>query len=229
MLIGQGRQTNQVVLDAQGSTFELPFSIRLNAFKIEYYEPRDLQIQNRQGNRWKLPMETNAQLDLGSGLAKITIVRQFRNFKLNLENNIRKPIDSTEPGYNPAVEVLIEYPNGRKMTRYVFEQFGGHSNPQDDFVLSYSGVVRDYTSDLAVIQNNQIVTGKIIEVNHPLHYGGYYFYQQSYDTQDGIYSILEVVSDSGLSIVYAGYLMLCTGAFWHFWLRHLLRRPTHAN
>ena len=28
-------------------------------------------------------------------------------------------------------------------------------------------------------------------------------------------------SNSGLSVVYAGYLTLIAGVFWHFWLRHL--------
>ncbi len=229
MVIGQSEETDQVLAGTDGPTVQLPFSIRLNEFKIEYYEPKILQVRTRQGSTWKIPVEENARFDLPGQLGKITIIRQFRNFKMTLDNNIRKPVDSNEPGYNPAVEVQIQYPDGRKMTRYVFEQVGGHSYPQDDFQLTYTGMVRDYTSDLAVIKNGQIVAGKTIEVNHPLHYGGYYFYQQSYDTQDGLYSILEVVSDSGLSIVYSGYLMLGAGVFWHFWFRHLARRPKDGN
>jgi len=90
-------------------------------------------------------------------------------------------------------------------------------------------MVRDYISNVIVIKNGQMVAYKNIEVNHPLHYGGYYFYQQSYDTQEGQYTILQVVSDSGLSIVYSGYLMLGIGVFWHFWFRHLLRRSKDGN
>jgi hypothetical protein len=104
----------------------------------------------------------------------------------------------------------------------------------NDFKIEYyqsqhPDTVRDYISDVSVIQHGRPVACKIIEVNHPLHYGGYYFYQQSYDTQDGQYTILSVVSDSGLSIVYSGYLMLGVGVFWHFWLRHLARRPKDGN
>jgi hypothetical protein len=31
-----------------------------------------------------------------------------------------------------------------------------------------------------------------------------------------------VVSDSGLNLVYGGYLMLVAGVFWHFWGRRAL-------
>jgi hypothetical protein len=85
-------------------------------------------------------------------------------------------------------------------------------------------MVRDYISDLAVIENGKIVAEKNVEVNHPLHFGGYYFYQHSYDAQAAQYSILMVVSDAGLSVVYLGYLMLCAGVIWHFWLRDIFKK-----
>ena len=62
---------------------------------------------------------------------------------------------------------------------------------------------------------------KSIEVNKPLHYGGYLFYQQGYDGDAGRYTVLGVTSDKGLGIVFLGYILLCTGVFWHFWLRHI--------
>jgi hypothetical protein len=31
-----------------------------------------------------------------------------------------------------------------------------------------------------------------------------------------------VVSDTGLNLVYAGYLILCGGVFWHFWARPII-------
>ena len=36
------------------------------------------------------------------------------------------------------------------------------------------------------------------------------------------YTILQVVSDSGLNLVYGGYVMLIAGVFWHFWGRRAL-------
>ena len=75
-----------------------------------------------------------------------------------------------------------------------------------------------YTSELEIVKDGRVVAAKNIEVNHPLHYGGYHFYQQSYgEDRLGVYTVLMVVSDSGLNLVYSGYTMLIVGVFWHFW------------
>jgi len=140
MLIYQGQESNKVITEKDSRIKELPFSIRLKEFRVDYYEPK--------------------------------------------------------------------YPR----------------QPQDKFLLSCRGAVRDYISSLAVIENDEIVAEKNVEVNHPLHYGGYYFYQYSYDTQAGQYSVFMVVSDTGLGLVYGGYVMLCAGVIWHFWLRDIFKK-----
>ena len=140
MLIYQGQESNKVITEKDSRIKELPFSIRLKEFRVDYYEPK--------------------------------------------------------------------YPR----------------QPQDKFLPSCRGAVRDYISSLAVIENNKTVAEKDVEVNHPLHYGGYYFYQYSYDAQAGQYSVLMVVSDTGLGLVYAGYVMLCAGVIWHFWLRDIFKK-----
>jgi len=53
----------------------------------------------------------------------------------------------------------------------------------DDFDVQYyreSDMPSDYKSWLSVIKNGQVVKQQDIEVNHPLKYGGYTFYQSSY-------------------------------------------------
>ncbi len=84
--------------------------------------------------------------------------------------------------------------------------------------------VQDYISDIQVIKDGTIVAEKSIEVNHPLHFGGYHFYQGSFDALSHKYTVLTVVSDAGLNLVYAGYLAIGIGVFWHFWLRHLFAK-----
>jgi cytochrome c biogenesis protein ResB len=84
--------------------------------------------------------------------------------------------------------------------------------------------VRDCISDVQVVKNGNVVAEKSIEVNHPLHFGGYHFYQNSYDAEGHKYTVLSVVSDTGLNFVYAGYLALGIGVFWHFWVRHIFTK-----
>jgi cytochrome c biogenesis protein ResB len=89
--------------------------------------------------------------------------------------------------------------------------------------------VRAYISDVQVIKDGNVVAEKSIKVNHPLHFGGYHFYQSFFDTEGHRYTVLSIVSDTGLNLVYAGYLMLGIGVFWHFWLRHIFTRRINGN
>jgi hypothetical protein len=89
--------------------------------------------------------------------------------------------------------------------------------------------VKDYRSDLSVLEEGETAVRKVVEVNHPLHYGGYRFYQASYGTEAGrSYTVLSVSSDSGVNMVYLGFILLTAGAFWWLWggptVRHFTRR-----
>ncbi|MBS3906787.1 MAG: cytochrome c biogenesis protein ResB [Syntrophaceae bacterium] len=56
----------------------------------------------------------------------------------------------------------------------------------DDFRVTFydlkgpEKLVKEYTSDLTILENGKEVLKKTIEVNHPLHYKGLAFYQSSY-------------------------------------------------
>ncbi|MBA7703991.1 Cytochrome c biogenesis protein Ccs1 [subsurface metagenome] len=138
-----------------------------------------------------------------------------------MEDDQREAIDAPDGEPMPALEVIIARPDGSQLKRYVFEPSQGYMYSEDNFQLSYQRMVSDYISELQIIENDKVVAEKNIEVNHPLKFGGYHFYQSSYDAEAGQYTVLEVVSDSGLNLVYAGYLMLCVGVFWQLWLRRL--------
>ncbi len=224
MRIPEGHSDNHVILEDNKQIKELPFSIELKDFQIEYYKPEYLYIQTRDGQGWRIPVEIDTEFPLGPELGTVKILRAFENFKITIEGESRKIIDDPQPGSNPALEVQITSPDGQVTTRYVFERFGGHARPEDKFALSYRRVISDYISRLRVIKDNKVAAEKDIEVNHPLSFGGYHFYQHSYDSEAGRYTVLMVVSNTGLAVVYAGYWMLCMGVIWHLWLRHIIAR-----
>ena len=217
MQIYEGHSDNRVISEDK-EIRELPFYIGLKDFRIEYYKPDYLRVQNRQGKIWMLPVVIGAEYSLGPEYGTIKILRVFENFKIQIDGENRVAVDDPSPGSNPALEVQINTPDGQATTRYVFERFPGHMNPDDELFFNYQRVISEYTSELQVIRDGRVVAEKDIQVNHPLHYGGYHFYQLDYDHQAGRYTILEVTSDSGLTSIYAGYLMLCIGLCWHFWI-----------
>ena len=220
MYVFEGHMENHVELE-NGTAFELPFSIGLKDFRIEYYKIGDLYIQTRQGDFWSFPAEEDKEFSLGPDFGTVKILRVFENFRINLEDENRTAIDDPGSGSNPAIHVQVTPPGGQPATRYVFENFQGHMDPGDELFMAYGRDISDYISELQVIENNRAVKEKNIEVNHPLHYGGYHFYQQDYDHDEGRYSVLQVTSDSGLTFVYSGYFMLCIGIFWYFWFTKL--------
>jgi hypothetical protein len=124
--------------------------------------------------------------------------------------------------------VLAELPFSIYLKDFRIEYYSNESYLQ---VEKRAGI-RDYFSDLILLEGEKQIVRKTIEVNHPLHYGGYHFYQHSYDPKKGLYTILTVYSDNGLNLVYAGYLMLSLGVLWQFWFRYIgayLKRCVSGN
>jgi len=228
MAILENHSENRVTLEDIEQTKELPFHIELKDFRIEYYEPAYLEVQTGQAQSKKIPAEVGGEIDLGNELGTAKIVRMFENFKMAIEDGNTIAYEDPHPGSNPALEVQITQPDGQVTTQWVFSLFPGHSHVQTKLQLKYSRpayrAISDYVSELQVIENDKVVAEKDIEVNHPLHYGGYHFYQSSYDDKAMQYTILQVVSDTGLYVVYAGYWMLCIGVIWLMWLRHIVSK-----
>ena len=226
MMIYEQTAKDSIVDEDDNVLMKLPFSIYLEDFRIEYYKSRSyLQVENKNGNRLQIPDEAGQELSLNE--SEIKILRVFKNLKISIVDGKKVAIDSTKPGINPVIKINIELPDGSSKRKYIFSQF-----PQDaysdaglkfTYVSQLKAPVKDYLSDLILLEGEKQIIKKTIEVNHPLHYGGYHFYQHSYDPEKGQYTILTVYSDSGLNLVYAGYLMLCSGALWHFWFRHFLK------
>ena len=232
MLISEGNSEKEVTAeDFRHKLGELPFSIKLKDFRVEYYQtdedsvPR-LYIRTQEKRDLQLVAKVGEEISLGRDSGKLKVVRTFRNFKIRIEGEEKIVTDQGQGGENPAVEVEIELPDGNSYTRYVFGRFADfdHGEDEDGLQLSYvpkgPRVIRDYFSDVVVIEDGKELKSKTIEVNHPLHYGGYHLYQHSYDSEAHKYTILSVTSDSGLYAVYGGYWLLCMGVLWQFWFRH---------
>jgi len=214
-------QFNKVVDDTRIK--RLPFDVRLTEFRTEYYLPANLYVWTRQGGYWKLPVETEKEFLLGPDVGSITVVKTFENCKIRTDRGTVEAFEDPDPGSNPALHIRITYPDGSQVDRFVFERFPGHGHTDDKFTFSYQRTVKDWVSCLQILKAGKVIASKDIEVNHPMHFAGYNFYQHSYDPQENRYTVLMVASDTGLLFVWIGFLMLTIGAFWHFWLRPIFK------
>ncbi len=217
-----------------GRIFSLPFDIKLNDFRMEYYDTPRLTVRSEDGRAYALdPVEVGERFKLPDNTV-ITIVQKFGNLKLRMDKGGYVAYDDKGPGLNPAIKTRVQYADGTKEEQFAFANFSGEMGRKRrlSMRLANVGMVRDYFSDLQVIRDGEVVLTKTIQVNDPLHYGGYHFYQSAYDDREERYTVLSVMSDSGLYIVYAGLWVMGIGVMWNMWLRpvmsYLNKRKTSA-
>jgi hypothetical protein len=202
--------------DADPRLGKLPFALRLTDFRIEYYSG-DVVIQGQGQQVWRVLAEAGTEYHLGDH-GTVTILETYQNLKLRMDNGQMVPYDQPGSDENPAVRLLFRYPDGTEEKRYVFANSPGHSQSDGRWGLQYQRMIKDYFSDLEVVENGQVVERKTIEVNYPLYYGGYFFYQDSYDSAEMRYTVLRVTSARGLVAVFLGFALVVAGSFWHFWI-----------
>lgn len=261
MVIDEGT-ANHILVDAKGSPIgELPFDVRLDDFRITYYaakgpwllglgavpgrgEPEGFVRARFFG--WK----EGEEAAIGDTPLRVRVLQYLPRARpvLDVEGRIvgARPDEKSD---TPAMEALVAW-NDRQSRGWIVvpegEKYGVMSlapilgtlegapdHPELGLYLAEpQGMPKDYFSDLAVIQDGKVVVAKTIEVNDPLHWGGYHFYQADYDKEQEAYTILAVRSDSGLWAVYAGFVLLVAGAFVRFWAERawagLGRRGRHG-
>ncbi len=177
--------------------------------------------------------EINKEYDIGDTGQQLKIAKYFPSYSVRQEV-VRRSDDNHEghnhaPGEhvgNPAIFVEIDGPRGR-FGDWVLAQNPPRWYPDKNFALLYerSGMeVKDYKSILRVVENGETVLAKTIEVNDPLKYNGYVFYQSSYDPEGERYTGLQVTKNPGLIVVYTGFIILCVGIVFIFYVKPFLRR-----
>ena len=132
-------------------------------------------------------------------------------------------------------DVEITGPNGQKlrqeMTPFdqpIFFDFDENGQPRYVFQLVKTKTARDWFSVLSVIDHDdRVVMTHNVQVNSPLRYGGYRFFQATAqpDRGDGLgISGISVTKNPGVIGMYTGYTVLTLGVCWIFFLKPILDR-----
>jgi cytochrome c biogenesis protein ResB len=78
-------------------------------------------------------------------------------------------------------------------------------------------MVKDYKSVLQVTEEGRLMKEATIEVNKPLYYSGYHFYQNTFAFDNsGPVSGIQVVSARGVWLVFIGYALILIGIVMQF-------------
>jgi len=187
------------------------------------------------GIRWQL----DGQASIGDDGPEVRVLEYLPNARVVYEDGQPTSLANDPNSDRPAMKLLVNW-QGRQKTAWmvpdevtrtarlaVSSLLDGPSTQSAPRPAGPSEVmlylteplraVKDYKSDLAVREGDKVVAAEVIEVNHPLHYGGYHFYQ--YDQAAHEYAVLAVKSDAGLWLAWLGMLLGLAGVAWRFWLR----------
>lgn len=171
--------------------------------------------------QWVIP--EGATAGEGDALA-VRVLRRVPDFVI--DTGTREVTSRSDIPRNPAVLVeAIQAASTNK--QWLFAKYpdfdmhtsDGHGGGPLPFKLRYHvdarvpppPKVKDYRSTLKILEGETVVREKTIEVNAPLSYRGYTFYQSGFNPRDPQWTSLQVVRDPGVPLVYAGFALMVIG------------------
>lgn len=197
--------------------YQLPFSVKLEDFRLQYYvEPSGKITVRDQDGASDFPVREGTVIKLADKKAEMKVLKLARDFGLTAKNEV---VEKSPYWHNPAAQVEIAL-GGKKKKLWFFANLPAVHRDELPFRVSYrleNAHIKNFTSAVLVRPAGGAAFSAEISVNKPLKTGGYTVYQSSYDPAEAGYSLLTVARDRGLWVVYAGFAALLTGTF--LWLK----------
>lgn len=240
--LGDGEETAS--FDTQDRRhIDLGFTLKLDKFiyeehldpkeKLLIYSPSadvppggDGAASTAQGLIASVSTETGAESGIGDTGYRVKILRYLNDFAIDISNKVA--VNRSARPNNPAIEVQLTDKDGKSGAFWVFSRFPDmhqKADPKFKFVYRWFGrQPKDFISRMAVLQSGKEVLKKNVRVNEPLRYGGYTFFQSGYDVEGLSWSELQAVKDPGVSVVYAGFILLILGLMIIFYVNPLIQR-----
>ncbi len=211
-------------LDENNTTRELPLAVELNQFVLDEYPPK-LVLADKEGNTLKenghavtlLIDEAFQSGQLGGWTMRVT--KRVENALPAMDEDTTDYVESPMPGATCALHVEAVKED---VTRTGWVTCDSYALPSQMLRLDDQWSVampqrepQRYASQVHVYTKSGKNITSTIEVNKPLTVEGWKIYQYSYDEQKGRwsqYSVLELVRDPWMPIVYVGIGLLLIGA-----------------
>lgn len=223
------RQVEWRVYSKKMDVLELPLAIQLYDFDMEYYPPKLVLIDRKTGEVLPKGKPEFFQLDI-NGVQKGFL----GDWQINVLTYYHKAVwagngeykENGMTGSSPAAKITVtNRKTGQTKTGWVtagnLSQFVSALYLDDSTAcVMTKAEPKRFLSDIAVMTQDGQKIRTVLEVNKPLRIGSWTVYQYGYDERLGNlspYSSFELVYDPWLYVVYAGFIMLCFGAFFMIW------------
>lgn len=216
-----------IATDTQKNEIELPFAFYLNDFLIDEYNPKLALVDNNSGSIVHNDGKNLYLVEKGE-------TYYFNNFEVKINEflatsgrigNRYEPVN--EIGSPPSAFISVKNTETDSIQSGWISS-GSFRYPYESFKISddYSMVmtipeVEKFSSDIDILTKDGERISTILEVNKPFEHKGWKIYQLSYDDKKGKWSelsVLELVKDPWLPLIYIGIFMMIAGAFYMFWM-----------
>lgn len=205
---------------------ELPFTIKLLDFDIEYFSPKLAYIESK---NFKIPegVENNLQMmedEMETVVAGWKIILEELIISAS-QDSLGNYYSSGDTTAVPVARVkAVHTQNGSQVQGYISS--GGIMKAPLFLTLNdrYSLAMtqpepREFSSLIEIMDTNgEIDTAKLV-VNKPIKISGWNLYQLSYDERLGKWSrlsVIEAIRDPWLPVIYIGIFMVIAGAVYLF-------------
>ena len=213
--------------DSQRNTYNMGFGMMLLDFNIEEYPPEVGLMRNA---------DYTLKLEKGGKLATVEegSTEKLDKYSLSFERYIpyaKKYGDNYDTtslsGAARAAYIVVKDGSSRIIAEgWVAD--GSYAVPasylmiNDELSLAMTQLrPKKYSSDIRFYQNMEEYEDFYIEVNKPVSIGGWKVYQVGYDEQMGRWSetsVIELVRDPWLPVVYVGIFMILFGTLYLLWM-----------
>jgi len=211
--------------DSTGKLIKMPFTVKLLNFNIDEFRPKIAIADNKTG---RIVLEKGKELfellDRDSfNISQYHIqLEQFLEYSAKVDSNY---LTSMEPGSVPSAKIKVTNLGDRsEVSGWICS--GNYANQPEVLRLNDNHTLvmlpaepRKFSSKVNIQTQSGPTVTTTIEVNKPFHIDGWTIYQLGYDTEMGRWSelsVLELVRDPWLPVVYLGIFMMMAGAVFLF-------------
>lgn len=202
------------------------------------------QQQDDKGALASISAQTGTEGNIADTGYKVKILRYVPDFVMDTSS--KEVLSRSMRADNPAIQIELKDESGSKKVFWVFARFpdihsageyeaadkthdasiGAHQPITNNFKFVYNWANRqpkDFISKVTIIKDGREMFSSDIQVNLPLKFAGYTFFQSSYDADHLDWSGLRVVKDPGVSIVYLGFVLLILGLSIKFYINPFMK------
>ncbi len=222
---------------ANNDTVQFPFALELTDFVIEEFNPK-LATIGRSGEIIDPQTKMFEITDSTEGVIGDWefVINSFYHFAHDMPNGSYQPV--YQLGAVPAALITMTHiKSGIKKQGWI---------SCGSFMVRHQGLVIDDTttvvmalpeakkfrSTVQLYQKGERPTQHTIEVNNPITVQGWDIYQVSYDSKMGRWSklsVVELVKDPWLPVIYTGIFMMLAGALYLLWFGNKRYEVTHVE